>query len=140
MSILRANREVLYDKIPYLIGQKRGQFAYQDNDRWWGCEISFPPELDECFQVRYIKRGAEPIGALKDRLKSELTGAITSLRKRIKEDRANEKAKQKQSENDFDNAENIMSELDDIFPMNQTRRDMSEDEENNRGSQPHNRI
>ena len=120
----------MYDKIPYLIGQKRGQFAYQDNDRWWGCEISFSPELDECFQVRYIKRGAEPIGALKDRLKSELTGAITSLRKRIKEDRANEKAKQKQSENDFDNAENIMSELDDIFPMNQTRRDMSEDEEN----------
>ncbi|MDD3138545.1 MAG: ATP-binding protein, partial [Lachnospiraceae bacterium] len=57
VSILRANREVLYDKIPYLIGQKRGQFSYQDNDRWWGCEISFPPELDECFQVRYIKRG-----------------------------------------------------------------------------------
>ena len=130
VSILRANREVLYDKIPYLIGQKRGQFSYQDNDRWWGCEISFPPELDECFQVRYIKRGAEPIGALKDRLKIELTGAITSLRKRIKEDRATEKAKQKQAENDFSNAENIMSELDDIFPMNQSKQNMSEDEEN----------
>jgi len=121
---------VLYDKIPYLIGQKRGQFSYQDNDRWWGCEISFPPELDECFQVRYIKRGAEPIGALKDRLKVELTGAITSLRKRIKEDRATEKAKQKQAENDFSNAKNIMSELDDIFPMNQSKKNMSEDEEN----------
>lgn len=129
VSILRANREVLYDKIPYLIGQKRGQFSYQDNDRWWGCEISFPPELDECFQVRYIKRGAEPIGALKDRLKVELTGAITSLRKRIKEDRAAEKAKQKQAENSFSNAEKIMSELDGVFPMNQSKYIMSEAEE-----------
>lgn len=129
ISILRANREVLYDKIPYLIG-KKGQFSYQDNDRWWGCEISFPPELDECFQVRYIKRGAEPIGALKDRLNSELTGAITSLRTRIKEDRAAEKAKQNQSENNFDNAEKIMTELDDIFPMNQTKKKISQEEEN----------
>lgn len=129
VSILRANREVLYDKIPYLIGQKRGQFSYQDNDRWWGCEISFPPELDECFQVRYIKRGAEPIGALKDRLKSELTGAITSLRKRIKEDRAIEKAKQNQAKNHFDNVADIMTDLDDVLPMNQTRNNMTQEEE-----------
>lgn len=129
VSILRANREVLYDKIPYLIGQKRGQFSYQDNDRWWGCEISFPPELDECFQVRYIKRGAEPIGALKDRLKSELTGAITSLRKRIKEDRAVEKAKQNQAKNHFDNVAGIMTDLDDVLPMNQTRNNMTQEEE-----------
>lgn len=129
VSILRANREVLYDKIPYLIGLKRGQFSYQDNDRWWGCEISFPPELDECFQVRYIKRGAEPIGALKDRLKSELTGAITSLRKRIKEDRAIEKAKKNQAKNHFDNVAGIMTDLDDILPMNQTKKGMTKEEE-----------
>ena len=108
---------------------KRGQFSYQDNDRWWGCEISFPPELDECFQVRYIKRGAEPIGALKDRLKSELTGAITSLRKRIKEDRAIEKAKQHQVKNHFDNVTGIMTDLDDILPINQTKRGMTKEEE-----------
>lgn len=129
VSILRANREVLYAKIPYLIGMKRGQFSYQDNDRWWGCEISFPPELDECFQVRYIKRGAEPIGALKDRLKSELTGAITSLRKRIKEDRAIEKAKQNQAKNHFDNVAGIMNDIDDILPMNQTKKGMTKEEE-----------
>lgn len=129
VSILRANREVLYGKIPYLIGQKRGQFLYQDNDRWWGCEISFPPELDECFQIRYIKRGAEPIGALKDRLKSELTGVITSLRKRIKEDRAVEKAKQNQVKNYFDNVVDIMTDLDDVLPMNQTKNNMTQEEE-----------
>lgn len=132
VSILRANREVLYDKIPYLIGQKRGQFSYQDNDRWWGCEISFPPELDECFQVRYIKRGAEPIGSLKDKLKSELTGAITSLRKRIKEDRAVEKAKRNRAKNHFDNVAEIMTDLDDVLPMNQRRNNMTREEEADR--------
>ena len=129
VSILRANREVLYDKIPYLIGPK-GQAAYQNNDRWWGCEISFPPELDECFQVRYIKRGAEPIGALKDKLKSELTDAIASLRKRIKEDRAQNKANLVQAGKMFTYAETIMTEIDTVLPMNQAGRNLSETEEN----------
>ncbi len=82
VSILRANREVLYDKVPYLIG-KKGQARYMDLDRFWGCEISFPPELDSYFQVRYIKRGVEPIGSLKDQLKLTITDAVSELRKRI---------------------------------------------------------
>ena len=55
VSILRANREVLYDKVPYLIGTKV-QYSYEENDRWWGCEISFPPELDgiQCQDRRIV--------------------------------------------------------------------------------------
>lgn len=82
VSILRANREVLYDKVPYLIG-KKGQSRYEEKDRFWGCEISFPPELDPYFQVRYIKRGAEPIGSLKDTLRDAITPAVVELRKTI---------------------------------------------------------
>lgn len=129
VSILRANREVLYDKVPYLIGKKKGQFAYQENDRWWGCEISFPPELDEYFQVRYIKRGAEPIGFLKDKLKGQLTGAVTSLRKIIKSDRDQKKAEENQSKSAFENAEQMMSDSNDVFPKNQAGKSMSEEEE-----------
>lgn len=129
ISILRANREVLYDKIPYLIGRQKGQFAYKDIDRWWGCEICFPPELDECFQVRYIKRGAEPIGALKDRIRLELTDAVFSLRKRIKEERAQAKANQGQKDGDFDNVLKMMTEMDVIMPMNQAGRNITDEEE-----------
>ena len=121
VSILRANREVLYDKVPYLIGLKKGQFSYQENDRWWGCEISFPPELDEYFQVRYIKRGAEPIGSLKDRLKEQLTGSVTSLRRIIKSDRDQKKAEENQSKSAFENAEQLMSDLNAVLPKNQKR-------------------
>ncbi len=66
---------------------------------------------------------------MKDRLKSELTGAITSLRKRIKEDRAIEKAKQNQVKNHFDNVADIMTDLDDVLPMNQTKNNMTQEEE-----------
>lgn len=129
VSILRANREVLYDKVPYLIGLKKGQFSYQENDRWWGCEISFPPELDEYFQVRYIKRGAEPIGSLKDRLKEQLTGPVTSLRKIIKSDRDQKKAEENQSKSTFENAEQLMSDLNSVLPKNQAGKGMSAEEE-----------
>lgn len=129
VSILRANREVLYDKVPYLIGMKKGQFSYQENDRWWGCEISFPPELDEYFQVRYIKRGAEPIGSLKDRLKEQLTGPVTSLRKIIKSDRDQKKAEENQSKSAFENAEQMMSDLNSVLPKNRAGKTMSAEEE-----------
>lgn len=128
VSILRANREVLYDKVPYLIG-KKGQYSYEENDRWWGCEISFPPELDECFQIRYIKRGAEPIGALKDRLKDELTSAVNSLRKTIKADRAQKQAEENQAASTFDNAENLMGATDSVLPPNKAGKSMSKEEE-----------
>ena len=129
VSILRANREVLYDKVPYLIGLKKGQFSYQENDRWWGCEISFPPELDDYFQVRYIKRGAEPIGSLKDRLKEQLTGTVLSLRHIIKSDREQKIAKDNQGKNSFENAEQLMDDLNSVLPKGQAGRNMSEEEE-----------
>lgn len=132
VSILRANREVLYDKVPYLIGLKKGQFSYQENDRWWGCEISFPPELDEYFQVRYIKRGAEPIGSLKDRLKEQLTGPVTSLRQIIKSDRDQKKAQENRGKSSFENAEQLMSDLNAVIPKGQAGRNMSEEEEQKR--------
>ena len=129
VSILRANREVLYDKVPYLIGLKKGQFAYQENDRWWGCEISFPPELDEYFQVRYIKRGAEPIGSLKDRLKEQLTGPVLSLRKLIKSDRDQKKAEENRGKSSFDTAVQLMDAANAVLPVSKTGKKMSADEE-----------
>mgnify|MGYP000476588462 CR=1 FL=1 len=94
-----------------------------------GCEISFPPELDEYFQVRYIKRGAEPIGSLKDRLKEQLTGSVTSLRRIIKSDRDQKKAEENQSKSAFENAEQLMSDLNAVLPKNQNGKSMSKEEE-----------
>lgn len=53
ISIVRANREIDF-----------GQFDFYENinkpqHRWWGCEISFEPELDEAFGVANNKQHVE---------------------------------------------------------------------------------
>jgi hypothetical protein len=85
ISILRADREVLYGRVPFLIGT-RGEGATLDIDRWWGCEILFPPELDNYFHIRYIKRGAEPVKSLRDQIRLAITETVKNLRNQIKKD------------------------------------------------------
>ncbi|MDA2627279.1 ATP-binding protein [Bacillus cereus] len=111
ISILRANREVLYGAVPYIIG-KRGQSRPLDIDRWWGCEISFPPELDELFTVRYIKRGAEPVAALRNKIREIISPAIKALREQIQQDRREEVQKEATKAGLFAGAEQTMAEAD----------------------------
>ena len=77
ISILRDQREIafrnLYPTVP----------SQLDIDRWWGCEINFEPDLDECWEVKNIKRGANPIKELRNELKKLLTPEILALRKDI---------------------------------------------------------
>ena len=72
VSILRNGREVFYGHIPYWPGK-----AFEEIDRWWGCEIRFDALLDKVFMVKNIKRGAVPIPDLKHRI----CGLITDTRK-----------------------------------------------------------
>lgn len=78
ISILRDHREIafrnLYPMVP----------SQLDIDRWWGCEINFEPDLDECWEVKNIKRGANPIRELRNELKKILTPEIHVLRKDIR--------------------------------------------------------
>ena len=77
ISILRDHREIafrnLYPAVP----------SQLDIDRWWGCEINFEPDIDECWEVKNIKRGANPIKELRNELKKLLTPNIHALRKDI---------------------------------------------------------
>ena len=77
LSILRHHREVAYGNFfPMVPSQLR-------IDRWWGCEINFEPELDECWEVKNVKRGARPIKELSDKLSEILIPHIQILRKEI---------------------------------------------------------
>ena len=66
ISIVRASREVFYDLIPRLQKDNNNKINWEERDRWWGCEISFNPELDEYFAVKNIKRGAVPVKELRE--------------------------------------------------------------------------
>jgi hypothetical protein len=127
ISILRAEREVLYGSVPYLIGI-RGQAKSEPIDRWWGCEISFPPELDDYFHVRYIKRGAEPIAMLKERIKNEIARTIVDLRKEIQTDWAKSSEEATKRAGVFQEAETIMERADQLAPKGKRGTEMSPDE------------
>jgi hypothetical protein len=79
ISILRADREIFH-------GYLRDVQPSQDQkpiDRFIGKEIRFEPDLDECFQVRNVKKGAEPIDSLRDKLRELIFKTIITLRREI---------------------------------------------------------
>ena len=128
ISILRADREVLYGHVPFITGVK-GAAKAQDIDRFWGCEISVPPELDSYFQVRYIKRGAEPIESLKEQIRTEIMQYISSARKVIREDFAKNEAAASQEKRVFEAAENAMADISHSLPTGVSAKNMTPSEE-----------
>ncbi len=130
ISILRADREVFYGHVPYITG-KKGEAKSDEKDRWWGCEISFPPELDSDFQVRYIKRGAEPTTDLRDQIRAAIGDVVRTARKIVQETwNVNRSEKSKKAGN-FGKAEEAMANAGSILPKNKKGRELTitEDEE-----------
>jgi hypothetical protein len=128
ISILRADREVLYHHVPYTTGEK-GESTAQDIDRWWGCEISFPPELDDYFHVRYIKRGAEPVKSLRDQIKDKIGPVVKTLRAQIRRDFDEYEAAKVQTEGIFAQAEKDMATANAKLPRSLRGMEVSPDEE-----------
>lgn len=79
ISILRNGREIYYDVVPKLLPS-----GVKDLDRFIGVEVSFPATLDEYFQVRHVKRGAEPVAKLRQDLRKSLKHSIGIARKNIR--------------------------------------------------------
>jgi hypothetical protein len=78
LSILRNGREIYYDIVPRLYG------GIDKVDRYIAMEVSFPADLDEYFQVRNVKRGAEPVTKLREELRGFLQKPISEARKQIR--------------------------------------------------------
>lgn len=121
VSILRADREVLYGVVPYIFGTK-GEARTQRIDRWWSCEISFPPELDDYFRVRYIKRGAEPIESLRDQIRDRINGAVKTAQAEIRQDRATAQAARAAKQGTYESAEEAMAKAERNLPRSQKGR------------------
>jgi len=75
VSIIRADREIFHGIL------RNVQPAAKDIDRWIGIEVRFTPDLDECFAVRNVKKGAEPINGLRDKLRDIIHKTVMDQRK-----------------------------------------------------------
>lgn len=126
ISILRAEREVLYGIVPYITG-KRGIERVPELDRFWGCEISFPPELDEYFHVRYIKRGAEPVLSLRDKIREVIGPVVAGFRDEIKTGWKKTEAEKAQQAGVYRDAADIMTEADATQPRGERGEDVPPD-------------
>ncbi|MFF2142240.1 ATP-binding protein [Kitasatospora sp. NPDC058190] len=80
LSILRNGREIYYDLVPKLLPGGRTDKV----NRYIGIEVSFPAELDDFFQVRHVKRGAEPVSKLREELRQWLVRPVRKARGDIK--------------------------------------------------------
>ncbi|MFL6310468.1 MAG: ATP-binding protein [Terriglobales bacterium] len=123
ISILRARREIFYDILPRFYPS-----AVEEADRWFGIELSFDPELDECFRVKNVKKGAEPVEGLRDTLKKRLDAAIRTARRRIKETYVEQDNKEKAEQQIHEAAENIGAEAEKTAPKARSGAGVSETE------------
>lgn len=80
ISFVRKNREVSYTNVPRIFPA-----GVQDLDRFIGIEIAFSPDMDDYFGIRNVKRGVEPHGELRDKIRKLLEGVIPRARKIIDE-------------------------------------------------------
>ena len=124
ISILRADREVLYGHVPYITG-KIGEARALEIDRWCGCEISFPPELDHDFQVKYIKRGAEPIADLRDQIREAISHTVQTARKVIQETWNAKQSEDNKRAGNFGKAEEAMAKAGSILPKSKKGKNLT---------------
>jgi hypothetical protein len=109
LSILRAKREIFFGILPRFYPS-----AVEEIDRWIGIEIAFDPDLDECFRVRNVKRGAEPVEGLRDALRNMLKDAIKAARRRVQNTYVDQENKEKAEQRVHQEAEQISAEVEKV--------------------------
>jgi hypothetical protein len=124
ISILRNGREIYYDVVPKLFPS-----AIEDPDRFIGIEVSFPAVLDEYFQVRHVKRGAEPVSKLREELRQFLQRPIRAARKEIRSLWQDERRAKQKISNDHESAENAVQQADQTLPKGKGGMNLSSQEE-----------
>lgn len=80
ISFVRMNREVSYTTVPRIF-----PLGIRESDRFIGIEVSFDPKLDSYFGVRNVKRGVEPHGELRNKIRAALAKYLKTARKQLNE-------------------------------------------------------
>lgn len=80
ISFIRMNREVSYTNVPRIFPS-----GVKDPDRFIGIEVSFKPDLDDYFGIRNVKRGVEPHGELRKKIRILLQKYLKTARDEVEE-------------------------------------------------------
>lgn len=138
VSILRSNREVCYGKVPYLIGSIGRR--YEQIDRWWSCEISFPAELDDYFTVQFIKRGIEPKKELRDIIRKQIANTVDYMVNEVKEHANAYRDNTVGEDGPFNKAEENINDRLSLIPNTKRQSDTSEEEKTKQADKAYERV
>lgn len=122
VSIIRNGREIYYNVIPWTMPEGRDKL-----DRFIGIEIKFPAQLDEYFQVRNVKRGAEPVDNLREEFKQFLRPTVIKARKKIRALWSETDKERAAQNNEHDLAEKIVTQADQTAPGGRAGMDLSDE-------------
>lgn len=122
VTILRAGREIFHS---YL---RDVQPPIKEVDRFIGVEIRFRPDLDECFRVRNVKKGAEPVNGLREKLEHIIHNTVLTVRKQIKSRYIALRAKEQHDFGIHAEAESVIAEAKDVSPQPRAGENVSSDQ------------
>lgn len=122
VSILRADREIFFGPL------RDVQPAVENLDRFIGIEIRFSPELDECFKVRNVKKGAEPVDGLRDKLQGLVSKTVHTARMQIRSYWQKQAAEEQRESGVHAEAEEIATRTKDSSPKPRAGQDTPEEE------------
>ncbi|MFF3060175.1 ATP-binding protein [Streptomyces sp. NPDC057909] len=125
ISILRNGREIYYDIVPKLVEGGRTEKV----NRYIGIEVSFPAELDEYFQVRHVKRGAEPVSKLREELRKWLERPVRKARKDIRDYWQHQDVKRRVEEGEHASSMSVAEAAEARLPKGQAGRAVSTEQQ-----------
>lgn len=111
LSFMRMKREIAYSNVPRILPS-----GALDPDRFIGIEVSFSPELDDLFGVRNVKRGVEPHGELRDKIRERLARYIPQARNMLQERWGIESVKHKAEAGEHSPINEALKEADKTMP------------------------
>lgn len=123
ISFVRLGREVSYTIVPRILPG-----GIENHDRFIGIEVSFTPELDDYFGIRNVKRGVEPHGELRKRIRELLDRYIKQSRELIQEAWGQAAKREKDSQGEHGNITNAVTGVDAIMPKGPEKKGKTEGE------------
>ncbi len=115
ISFVRLDREVAYTNVPRILPG-----GVKESDRYIGIEIAFKPDLDDFFGIRNVKRGVEPHGELRDRIRGLLKKHINTARKELQEAWGREEKKERKHDGEHAAAVEAVRDADRTMPKGRT--------------------
>lgn len=116
ISFVRMNREVSYTNLPRIFPR-----GVQQPDRFIGIEVSFPPALDDFFGIRNVKRGVEPHGELKEKIRGLLKKHIKTARDLLEDAWGRAATEDRQHDGDHASVVEAVKDADKTMPKGQAQ-------------------